>query len=90
MAIFTPGAKYIKISRYDTNGNDNYLSLYQLNSIRVNTSDRGVIDYPVIGSPTVYPTYFLYLIATTDITSSTNHQILNYRISASTKSPPLS
>jgi len=59
MAIFTPGAKYIKISRYDTNGNDNYLSLYQLNSIRVNTSDRGVIDYPVIGSPTVYPTYFL-------------------------------
>jgi len=88
MAIFTPGAKYIKISRYDTNGNDNYLSLYQLNNIRVNTSDRGVIDYPVIGSPTVYPTYFLYLIATTDITSSINNQILNYRVSASTKSPP--
>lgn len=93
MAIFyTEGVKYIKIARYDAYGNDNYQSLRQLDSVRIKTNDRGVINYPVLNI-TEYPSsslnspYFLYEIATTNITSSTNNQILNYRVSASSDGP---
>jgi hypothetical protein len=86
MAIFyTEGVKYIKIARYDAYGNDNYQSLRQLDSVRIKTNDRGVINYPVLNI-TEYPSsslnspYFLYEIATTNITSSTNNQILNYKV----------
>jgi hypothetical protein len=83
-----PGVKYIKISRYDAFGNDNYQSLRELDNIRINTTDRGIINYPVVAI-TEYPSsslnspYFLYQTVTTNITSSTNNQILNYRVSAS-------
>jgi Flp pilus assembly protein TadG len=86
------GVKYIKIARYDAFGNDNYQSLRQLDNIRINTVDRGIIDYPV-ATITEYPSsslngpYFLYQIVTTDITSSTNNQILNYQVSASSAGP---
>ena len=76
------GVKYIKIARYDANGNDNYTSLRELDKIRIRTNDAGIIEYP-IATITEYSTYFLYQTATTDITSSTNNQILNYRVSAS-------
>ena len=88
MAFFTPGVKYIKIARYDAFGNDNYQSLRELDNIRINTVDKVIIDYPV-ATITEYPSsslngpYFLYQIVTTNITSSTNNQILNYRVSAS-------
>lgn len=89
MAIFfTPGVKYIKIARYDAYGNDNYQSLRQLDNIRLKTNDNGIINYPV-ATITEYPSsslngpYFLYEIGTTNATSSTNNQILNYRVSAS-------
>jgi len=89
MAIFfTPGVKYIKIARYDAYGNDNYQSLRQLDNIRLKTNDNGIINYPV-ATITEYPSsslngpYFLYQIGTTNATSSTNNQILNYRVSAS-------
>ena len=88
MAFFTPGVKYIKIARYDAFGNDNYQSLRELDNIRINTVDKGIIDYPVVAI-TEYPSsslngpYFLYQIVTTNVTSSTNNQILNYRVSAS-------
>ena len=88
MAFFTPGVKYIKIARYDAFGNDNYQSLRQLDNIRIRTVDRGIIDYPVVAI-TEYPSsslngpYFLYQIVTTNVTSSTNNQILNYQVSAS-------
>ena len=89
MAIFyTSGVKYIKIARYDANGNDNYQSLRQLDNIRLKTNDNGIINYPV-ATITEYPSsslngpYFLYQIGTTNATSSTNNQILNYRVSAS-------
>jgi hypothetical protein len=93
MAIFfTEGVKYIKIARYDALGNDNYQSLRQLDNVRINTNDRGIISYPVLNI-TEYPSsstnspYFLYEIATTNATSSTNNQILNYRVSASSAGP---
>jgi hypothetical protein len=89
MAIFyTSGVKYIKIARYDAFGNDNYQSLRQLDNIRLKTNDNGIINYPV-ATITEYPSsslngpYFLYQIGTTNATSSTNNQILNYRVSAS-------
>ena len=88
MAFFTPGVKYIKIARYDAFGNDNYQSLRELDNIRINTVDKGIIDYPVV-TITEYPSsslngpYFLYQIVTTNVTSSTNNQILNYQVSAS-------
>lgn len=88
MAFFTQGVKYIKIARYDAFGNDNYQSLRELDNIRINTVDKGIIDYPVVAI-TEYPSsslngpYFLYQIVTTNVTSSTNNQILNYRVSAS-------
>ena len=89
MAIFyTSGVKYIKIARYDAYGNDNYQSLRQLDNIRLKTNDNGIINYPV-ATITEYPSsslngpYFLYQVGTTNATSSTNNQILNYRVSAS-------
>jgi hypothetical protein len=88
MAFFTQGVKYIKIARYDAFGNDNYQSLRELDNIRIRTVDKGIIDYPV-ATITEYPSsslngpYFLYQIVTTNVTSSTNNQILNYQVSAS-------
>ena len=93
MAFFTPGVKYIKIARYDAFGNDNYQSLRQLDNIRIRTVDRGIIDYPVVAI-TEYPSsslngpYFLYQTVTTNITSSTNNQILNYKLIVTQSSPP--
>lgn len=88
MPYIGSGVKYIKIARYDAFGNDNYQSLRQLDNIRIKTNDRGIINYPV-ATITEYPSsslngpYFLYQIFTTNITSSTNNQILNYQVSAS-------
>jgi len=94
MAIFyTSGVKYIKIARYDAFGNDNYQSLRQLDNIRLKTNDNGIINYPV-ATITEYPNsslngpYFLYQIGTTNATSSTNNQILNYQLIVTQSSPP--
>ncbi len=60
----------------------------ELDNIRIRTVDKGIIDYPV-ATITEYPSsslngpYFLYQIVTTNVTSSTNNQILNYQVSAS-------
>ena len=79
------GVKYIKIARYDANGNDNYTSLRELDKIRIRTNDVGIIEYP-IATITEYSTYFLYQTATTNITSSTNNFIPSHSVSASKSS----
>ena len=79
------GVKYIKIARYDANGNDNYTSLRELDKIRIRTNDAGIIEYP-IATITEYSTYFLYQTATTNITSSTNNFIPSHSVSASKSS----
>ena len=79
------GVKYIKIARYDVNGNDNYTSLRELDKIRIRTNDAGIIEYP-IATITEYSTYFLYQTATTNITSSTNNFIPLHSVSASKSS----
>jgi hypothetical protein len=79
---FTPGVKYIKISKFDSTGIDNTLSLREITDFRLGTNDNGFINYPIV-TRTEYEDYFLLQTVTTNITSSTNNQILNYRVSAS-------
>jgi hypothetical protein len=80
--FFSQGVKFIKIARIDDQGNDNTLSLQELNSIRIDYSDTNIIEYPIT-SISKYDDYFLFGVATTNITSSTDNQVLNYRFSAS-------
>lgn len=82
-----PGVKYVKISRYDANGVDNYTSLRELDNIRLVYSNGLIADYPIV-TITEYSTYFLYQIVTTNVTSSTNNQILNYKLVVTQSSPP--
>lgn len=79
---YSQGVKFIKIARIDGQGNDNTLSLQELDSIRIKFSDVGTVEYPIT-SIAKYDDYFLFGIATTNITSSADNQILNYRFSAS-------
>lgn len=81
-SVFSQGVKFIKIARVDNQGNDNTLSLQELNNIRIKFNDVGVVDYPIT-SIAKYDDYFLFGIAPTNITSSTDNEILNYRFSAS-------
>jgi hypothetical protein len=80
--VFSQGVKFIKIARIDDQGKDNTLSLQELNSIRIDYSDTGIIEYPVT-SISKYNDYFLFGIAPTNATSSTDNEVLNYRFSAS-------
>jgi hypothetical protein len=84
--VYTRGVKYIKIARIDANGQDNTNQLQNLTNIREVFSD---ISYPIqynIVSATEYPTYYLYATIPTDITSSANQEILNYKLSGSSTS----
>jgi len=84
--VYTRGVKYIKIARIDANGRDNTNQLQNLTNIREVFSD---ISYPIqynIVSVTEYPTYYLYATIPTDVTSSANQEILNYKLSGSSTS----
>ena len=58
MAIIK-GIKYIKINRFDEQGNDNTLSLQELTNVRLSLDDLGIVDFPVL-TITEYPDYYLY------------------------------
>lgn len=80
---YTRGVKYIKVSRFDANGVDQTNQLQNINNIRMLFSDYiNPVDYPAV-SITEYPDYYLYTIIPTDVTSSTDNEILNYKVSAS-------
>lgn len=81
---YSQGVKFIKIARIDDQGNDNTLSLQELDTVRIKFSDVGVVDYPIT-SIAKYDDYFLFGVATTNKTSSTDNEILNYRASGSKK-----
>jgi len=83
------GVIYIKIARKDLDGNDNTLSLQELNNLRIKFSDYGVADYPIVNI-TEYPDYYLYQIPRVNITSSADNNIRNYRFSASALLSPFS
>ena len=79
--ISSQGVKFIKIPRIDASGVDNTLSLQELTDLRIRTSDQGVIQYNVI-SITEYSDYYLYQVATKNVTSSTDNYIKDYRLAA--------
>jgi len=81
--VYTRGVKYIKIARIDANGKDNTTQLQNLTDIREVFSDiLYPIQYDIVGI-SEYPDYYLYSIIPTDITSSANQEVLNYKVSAS-------
>jgi hypothetical protein len=86
MSFITPGIKYIKVSKFDSEGRDNTISLREITDLRLNTNDNGFINYPIVAR-TEYEDYFLLQTVTTNITSSTNNQILDYQVSASNVGP---
>ena len=76
------GILYIKIARKDIQGNDNTLSLQELTNLRLKFSDSpSPVDYPIVNI-TEYPSYYLYEVVKTDVTSS-NNNVFNYYVSAS-------
>jgi len=79
--VYSQGVKFIKIARVDKQGKDNTLSLQELNSIRIDYSDTNIIEYPIT-SISKYDDYFLFGVATTNITSSTDNYILDYKFKA--------
>ena len=82
--IFNRGVKYIKLAKFDTGSTSENLTtqLGEVNTIRVNYSDKGIVEYP-ISSIIEHETYYLYRIATTDATSSSDNTKLNYYFTAS-------
>jgi hypothetical protein len=81
----TKGVTYIKINRIDNEGNDNTLTLQGLTNIRIKYNDIGVIDYPIY-TISEYSSYYLYQVFTTDATSSTDNNILDYSLNVTTGS----
>jgi hypothetical protein len=85
--VSSQGVKFIKIPRIDASGNDNTLSLQELTTLRINTSDQGVIQYNVL-SISEYSDYYLYQVVTNNVTSSADNYIKDYRLAAYTVSQP--
>jgi hypothetical protein len=84
--VYTRGVKYIKIARIDASGKDNTTQLQNLTDIREVFSDiNNPVQYNIIGI-NEYPTYYLYSIVPTDVTSSVDQEILNYKVSGSSTS----
>lgn len=79
---------HIKVNRLDSSGNNNTLSLQELDSLRILFSDLGVINFPIL-SITEYPTYYLYStdkILPNGSLNSVDNNVLDYHFSASLSS----
>jgi hypothetical protein len=73
---------YIKINRFDNQGNDNTVSLQELDTLRIKFSDAGVIDFPLF-TISEYPTYYLYTTYVNGNITSTNNNVINHQFEAS-------
>ena len=81
--VYTRGVKFIKVARIDASGRDNTTQLQNLTDIReVFTDINNPVQYNIVGI-SEYPTYYLYSIVPTDVTSSADQEILNYKVSGS-------
>jgi hypothetical protein len=80
---YTRGIKYIKIAKLDSGSVDNSIELQSLTDIRIQFSDIPNVTQYNVGAINEYPTYYLYTIVPTDVTSSANQEILNYKVSGS-------
>jgi hypothetical protein len=85
--------RYLKISRFDKEGNDNTLSLQELTEIRWTDSTFGIVDLKVL-SISEYPTYYLYAVSSKTFVTPPffpgDNNILNYSLSASFIGPSAS
>jgi hypothetical protein len=84
---YTRGVKYIKIAKLDSGSVDNSIELQSLTDIRIQFSDIPNVTQYNVGAINEYPTYYLYTIVPTDVTSSANQEILDYKVSASDGGP---
>ena len=59
--------KFIKLNKFDTGSTNDDLTtpLGEISKIRINYSDKGIVEYP-INSIVEHDTYYLYRIATTN------------------------
>ena len=73
---------YIKISRFDNQGNDNTVSLQELDTLRIKFSDIGIIDFPLF-TISEYPTYYLYTTYVNGNITSTDNNVINHQFVAS-------
>jgi len=80
---YTRGVKYIKIAKLDSGSVDNSIELQSLTDIRIQFSDIPNVTQYNVGAINEYPTYYLYTIVPTDVTSSANQEILDYKVSGS-------
>lgn len=80
---YTRGVKYIKIAKLDSGSADNSIELQSLTDIRIQFSDIPNVTQYNVGAINEYPTYYLYTIVPTDVTSSVNQEILDYKVSGS-------
>jgi hypothetical protein len=81
--VYTTGVKYIKIAKQDSGSIDNSIELQDLTDIRIKFSDKNSAVQYNISSITEYLTYYLYSIFPSDVTSSADQEILDYKVSAS-------
>jgi hypothetical protein len=58
---FGGSINYIKVNRFDIEGEDNTLSLQELTNLRIKFSDLGIVDFSIL-TITEYPTYYLFLV----------------------------
>ena len=74
MSVYQSGVKYIKLAKFDTGSVSNDLTtpLGEIKKIRVNYTDKGIVEYPV-QTISEYPDYYLYRVATTNATSSVDN-----------------
>jgi hypothetical protein len=84
---YTRGVKYIKIAKLDSGSVDQSIELQSLTDIRIKFSDVPNVTQYNVGAINEYPTYYLYTIVPTDVTSSADQEILNYKVSASDGGP---
>jgi len=69
-SVISKGIKYIKINRFDKQGNDNTLSLQELTNLRVKFNDLDIVDFPIL-TIAEYPDYYLYRVGPVILGDST-------------------
>ena len=72
---------YIKVSRFDKQGNDNTISLQELTKLTIKFSDIGIIDFPLF-TISEYPTYYLYTTYINGNITSTDNNVKNHQFVA--------
>jgi hypothetical protein len=80
-SLTTQFINYIKVSRFDKQGNDNTISLQELTKLTIKFSDIGIIDFPLF-TISEYPTYYLYTTYINGNITSTDNNVKNHQFVA--------